>query len=114
VREPSANPFVVLATFKVKPGEEEEFKRDLLELGVGACVDNEPGCELLWAHQDPLDRTRFMLYEQWTDRAAFEASWDSPWRDVYRSATEKRWLEPRETTTWQLVGTPAPSSPSHA
>jgi quinol monooxygenase YgiN len=97
-------PLVVLCTFEIKPGEEERFKQALVELGVDACVEHEPGCTLLWAHQDPTAPTRFMLYEHWRDKAAFEASFDRPWREVYSVATEHLWATPRVTTLWEQIG----------
>jgi quinol monooxygenase YgiN len=109
-----SEPLVVHCTFRIEAGEEERFKALLVELGVEACVENEPGCTLLWVHQDPEDPGRFMLYEQWRDRASFEASFESPWRAIYSSATEHLWAEPRVTTVWELVGQAGAPVPSPA
>jgi len=97
------DPFVVLATFQIKEGQQEVFKASLLELGVKACLESEPDCLTLWAHQDTENSTKFMLYEHWTNRRSFEASFASPWRDIYAEATEHLWEVPRVTTTWQLA-----------
>ena len=93
------------ARFQIQAGREEEFKDAWLTLGVANCLANEPACDILWAYQDPDDPTRFMLYEEWTSRAAFEASMSSAWRIPYAEATEHLWATPRQITIWERVAT---------
>jgi quinol monooxygenase YgiN len=64
-------PYVVTATWKAKPGEEDA----VLELlgRVAAASRQEPGCLLFWVHRSPEDRSIFFLYEQYASEEAFRA-----------------------------------------
>jgi quinol monooxygenase YgiN len=62
-------PYVVTATWKAKPGEEDAVI-DLLGR-VAAASRLEPGCLLFWIHRSLEDRRTFFLYEQYASEAAF-------------------------------------------
>jgi quinol monooxygenase YgiN len=68
-------PLTVAAIIKAKAGCEEKLKRALLEL-----VDPtraEFGCLQYDLHQGQDDRGLFIFYENWTDRQALEAHFES-------------------------------------
>jgi quinol monooxygenase YgiN len=62
-------PYVVTATWKAKPGEEEAVERLLVE--VAEATRREPGCIEFLVHRSPDDRSLFFLYEQFASEAAY-------------------------------------------
>jgi quinol monooxygenase YgiN len=63
--------FVVTAKWTAKEGEEEAVAAAIAEL-VGPSRA-EPGMLFYQPHRDPEDPRVFFFYEQYTDRAAYEA-----------------------------------------
>lgn len=63
--------FVVTAKWTVKEGEEAAVAA-AVEAIAAATVD-EPGNLYYQAHRDPEDPTVFFFYEQYVDKAAYEA-----------------------------------------
>jgi quinol monooxygenase YgiN len=63
--------FVVAATWIAKPGEEDAVAAALALLAPASRA--EPGMVLYQPHRDPDNPRVFFLYEQYTDRAAYEA-----------------------------------------
>ena len=63
--------FVACATWRAKEGEEERI-REILETCV-PLFREEPGCRLFVAQRSTEDPRTFLLYEQYDDRAAFDA-----------------------------------------
>lgn len=68
--------YVVAATYRAKEGEEERI-REILEL-MAAPSRAEPGCLFYQAHRSPDDPQVFFLYEQYVDKAGYEAHMASP------------------------------------
>lgn len=97
----SATPVTVVATFKIKRGSEEEFAAAIHEW-VPYCVA-EPGMLRFWVYRDPADPTRFLFYEDWDDRASFDASMAADWREPYAAATQHLWDEARQVEVWERV-----------
>ncbi|MGZ4643852.1 MAG: putative quinol monooxygenase, partial [Blastococcus sp.] len=64
-------PYVVTATWKAKPTEEDAVL-DLLRR-VAAASRQEPGCLLFWIHRSLEDRQTFFLYKQYASEEAFQA-----------------------------------------
>jgi quinol monooxygenase YgiN len=67
--------YVVLAKWTAKPGEEEA-----VAAAISALIEPsraEPGNLLYQAHRDPQDPRTFLLYEQYTDEAAYRAHGES-------------------------------------
>ncbi|HUQ43190.1 MAG TPA: putative quinol monooxygenase [Candidatus Limnocylindria bacterium] len=62
-------PFVVTATWRAKPGQEEAVRALLGR--VAAASRDEPGCRLFWTHRSTEDPLTFFLYEQYESEAAF-------------------------------------------
>ena len=63
--------FVLVVRMKAKPGNEERAAELMKELAVE--TNREPGCELYIPCRDPEDHASVIFYEQYVDRAAFEA-----------------------------------------
>jgi quinol monooxygenase YgiN len=61
--------YVVTATWKARPGEEDAVLALLRR--VAAASRQEPGCLLFWTHRSTQDPGRFFLYEQYRSEAAF-------------------------------------------
>lgn len=63
--------FVVVARYHAKEGKEAEIASILKEMAEHS--NAEPGCALYTVNRSVEDPRRFLLYEQYHDRAAFEA-----------------------------------------
>jgi quinol monooxygenase YgiN len=59
-----------------------------------------------WLQHDDEDDAHILLYEQWADRADFEASLRAPWRESYHADTEGLWDKPRVMTIYRRIPTP--------
>jgi quinol monooxygenase YgiN len=68
--------YVVAATYRVKPGEEEKV-REVLET-MAPLSRKEPGCIFYQAHRSPDDPRVFFLYEQYVDEAGYQAHMATP------------------------------------
>lgn len=94
--------YVVCATWKVKPGEDEAVM-DLLDQ-ISRASAEEPGCLLFWVHRSLDDPTTFFLYEQYASEAAFEAhaASDHIRRFVLEDAVHR--LESRRRERFETIG----------
>jgi (4S)-4-hydroxy-5-phosphonooxypentane-2,3-dione isomerase len=63
--------YVVVAQWYAKAGKDDEIAR-VLKTAVRNSR-SEPGCALFMANRSVEDPRRFVLYEQFTDEAAFQA-----------------------------------------
>jgi (4S)-4-hydroxy-5-phosphonooxypentane-2,3-dione isomerase len=64
-------PLVVLVEFLVKPAFVRQF-RDLIAANAQASLEREAGCKRFDVLFDPNEPRRFVLYEIYTDEAAFD------------------------------------------
>jgi quinol monooxygenase YgiN len=94
--------FVLNVHLKVKPENVDKFMRMLEENAQGA--RGEPGCEEFDVLVDPKDRTRVMLYEVYSDEAAFEAHQQTPHFKKYLAEAVPL-LASRERSIWTRVST---------
>jgi len=79
--------FVVVVEFHLKPGARSEF-RALIDANADASVRNEPGC-LQFDVLEPEDESdRVLLYEVYTDKAAFDAHRKTEHFLVFNRASE--------------------------
>ena len=62
-------PYVVTATWKAKPGEEQAVVELLRRVAAASRV--EPGCLIFWTHRSLEDPSVFFLYEQYKSEQAF-------------------------------------------
>ena len=95
---------VVTAEFHIKPGQLQRWLDLMLTHYGPACVVEE-GMLRYWLHQDELHPEHVLLYEQWSDRSAFQASLNAEWRASYHADTEGLWARPRVMTTYRRVDT---------
>jgi quinol monooxygenase YgiN len=93
--------YVVCATWKARPGEEPAVM-DLLDQVSRASV-LEPGCLCFWVHRSLEDPLTFLLYEQYTSEAAFDAhaASDHVRRLVLEDAVHR--LESRRRERYELL-----------
>ncbi len=63
--------FVLVVRMKVAAGSEERVAELIPELAVAS--RSEPGCELYIPCRDPEDSRSYLFFEQYRDKAAFEA-----------------------------------------
>jgi quinol monooxygenase YgiN len=95
---------VVTAEFRLKPGHVHEWLRLMLDHYGPACVA-ERGMLAYWLHHDAEDEAHILLYEQWADRADFDASLRAAWREDYHADTERLWDKPRVMTVYRRIPT---------
>ena len=94
--------YVVCATWKVKPGEDEAVI-DLLGQ-ISRASTAEPGCLLFQVHRSVDDPSIFFLYEQYASEAAFEthAASDHVRRLVLEDAINR--LDSRRRERFETIG----------
>ena len=88
--------YVVAATYRVKPGEEEKVK-EILER-MAPLSRQEPGCLFYQAHRSQEDPRVFFLYEQYVDEAGYQAHMATPHFERYIKGEAIPRLESRERT----------------
>jgi len=88
--------YVVAATYRVKPGEEEKVK-EILET-MAPLSRKEPGCVFYQAHRSQENPRVFFLYEQYVDEAGYQAHMATPHFERYIKGEAIPRLESRERT----------------
>lgn len=93
--------FVLVVRMKAKEGEERNALDVIRELAEE--TRKEPGCEAYIPCQDPEDPRSILFYEQYVDKAAFEAHGAS--EHFQRLAVGRLWdlLESRERSFYETV-----------
>ncbi|PYV16783.1 MAG: antibiotic biosynthesis monooxygenase [Acidobacteria bacterium] len=86
--------YVVAATYRVKPGEEEKVK-EILET-MAPLSRKEPGCVFYQAHRSQENPRVFFLYEQYVDEAGYQAHMATPHFERYIKGEAIPRLESRE------------------
>ena len=74
--------YVILVDFRLRPGAKQEFRR-LIDANARDSCRNEPGCRRFDVLEVPGDADRILLYEIYTDRAAFEAHLKTSHYDLF-------------------------------
>jgi (4S)-4-hydroxy-5-phosphonooxypentane-2,3-dione isomerase len=64
--------YIVMVEFRLRPGASERF-RDLVVENAKASAMTEPGCRRFDVVEPTGERDRILLYEIYSDRAAFDA-----------------------------------------
>ena len=93
--------FVLVVRMKAKEGEEGravEIARQLAEASRA-----EPGCEAYVPCQDPEDSRSFLFYEQYRDKAAFEAHGASEHFQRLAAGELFELMESRERTFYETL-----------
>jgi len=79
--------FVIVVDFQLKPGTRSQFRR-LIDANADASVRNEPGC-LQFDVLEPEDESdRVLLYEIYSDEAAFDAHRQTEHFHIFNRASE--------------------------
>ena len=88
--------FVIFVEFQLKPGMRAQFRK-LIDANADASVRDEPGCLQFDVLEPEGDGDRVLLYEIYTNRAAFEAHLKTDHFHVFNNASESLCL--RKTVT---------------
>jgi (4S)-4-hydroxy-5-phosphonooxypentane-2,3-dione isomerase len=78
--------FIILVDFKIKPGQMAAFRR-LIDDNAKASVKHEPGCRRFDVAQHRKEPDHVLLYEIYSDRAAFDAHLKTPHFAQFNSAS---------------------------
>ena len=93
--------FVVAATWKAKPGEEERI-REVIRL-MTPLSRNEPGNLFYQAQVSSRDHAKFFLYEQYANAQAYEDHKASAYFQTHVFGYAIRYLESREVGTYETI-----------
>jgi len=92
----------VTILFQAKPGMEEMVRKEMMQLI--SPVIAEVQCINVNLHQDPDDRTRFMLYENWADKNYFiDEHMQTSHMQTYFKKSEEFLAEPPRIIFWELL-----------
>src|SRR5262249_42041043 len=80
-------PFVVVVEFHLKEGARPQFRR-LIDVNADASVRSEPGCVQFDVLEPEGDGDRVLLYEIYSDEAAFEAHRQTEHFRIFASQSE--------------------------
>ncbi len=72
----SAKNITIIATFRAKPGKENELRAALI--GLLAPTRKEAGCVSYDLHSSSEDPAKFLFHENWASKAAIDAHMKSP------------------------------------
>ena len=93
--------YVIAATWKAKPGEEEAVLGLLRQMAVES--RREPGCMLFRVHRSLDDPGTFFLYEQFESQAALQAHSETDHFRRYVLGDALNRLESRQRQLLELV-----------
>ncbi len=93
--------FVIAATWKAKPGEEERI-REVIRL-MTPLSRKEPGNLFYQAQVSSRDPAEFFLYEQYTDAQAYEDHKASGHFQTHVAGYAIQYLESREVETYETI-----------
>ncbi|WP_353183192.1 putative quinol monooxygenase [Bosea sp. (in: a-proteobacteria)] len=96
--------FTILVRFRIGPGQMPAFLPLMLE-NAEASRRDEPGCERFDVLQPQGQPDAILLYEIYTDRAAFDAHCASPHFKAFDGATQSMVVE-KEVTVLDLLAEP--------
>jgi len=88
--------FVIVVDFHLKQGARSEFRR-LIDANADASVRTEPGCLQFDVLEPEGEDDRVLLYEIYTDKAAFDAHLLTEHFRVFASMSEALYLEKKVT-----------------
>lgn len=84
--------FVIFVDFQLKPGVRSQFRR-LIDENADASVRTEPGCLQFDVLEPEGEADRLLLYEIYSDRAAFEAHRQTGHFRIFADASESLVLQ---------------------
>ncbi|MFE0653552.1 putative quinol monooxygenase [Streptomyces sp. NPDC059534] len=98
----STTAVTVIARLHAAPGKEAAVRRQALALVEPTLA--EPGCLSYRPYEDPLEPGAWIVVEEWTDRAAFDAHLASPHLAAAMAAGPDLLSGPPEETVLVRVG----------
>ena len=98
--------YVVVVFLEVKPARIEVF-REHMKHWARRVMETEPGCLQFDVNEDPELPGSFLLYEVYTDEAAFKAHGETP-QFAEHMQVIKDWLSSRKRLTY--IGLPRPAA----
>jgi len=84
--------FVIFVDFQLKPGVQSQF-RSLIDENAEASVRTEPGCLQFDVLEPEGEADRVLLYEIYSDRAAFDAHLRTEHFRIFAEASESLFLQ---------------------
>lgn len=93
--------FVVVVFLEAEAGRQEELS-EALRRHAAASLDREPGCQRYDISIDPLEGGTFLLYQLYTDEAAYLTHRELPHYADFRSITDA-WVRSRRVLTYEAV-----------
>lgn len=97
----TAAPVTVVIAYRAQPGKGSAARTALADL-IALVVAREPSCLGITLLQDPADATRFLLYELWTDQAAYTGPhMQTPHIQAFIQGAGALFLGPPEISFWQ-------------
>ena len=84
--------FVVVVEFQLKPGAREAFRK-LIDTNADASVRDEPGCLQFDVLETEGEGDRVLLYEIYSDKAAFDAHLKTGHFHTFAAASEALCLQ---------------------
>ncbi len=97
---------IIAARIFIQPEHVDEFI-DLFQ-GLIELTLQEPGCTGYELFQDPLDPTRFLVYETYVDQAAVEAHFAAPYFEEYGEKIGELASQPAEVIVYDVAGETRP------
>lgn len=92
---------VLVVEFIIKPAFVDAFERVIVE-NARASRETEPGCGQFDVCRDPVDATKFFLYELYDDEAAVQAHLRTPHFLQMNEATSP-WVEKKTACRYERV-----------
>ena len=77
--------FVIIADFKIAPDKVEDFAKIIDKQAMDSLI-NEGGCHYFDVCQDEADASRFVLYEIYTNAAAYQEHREYPHSKAFQAA----------------------------
>lgn len=99
----SADPIVVLITFRIQPGRESLATQVMTSL-IATVRKEEPACSGITMIRDAADSTRVLLYELWPDRESYMGPhMETPHIKAFKAQGGDLFAGPPEITFWNTV-----------
>lgn len=93
--------YVVVVFLEAEAGRQEELSEALRE-HAKTCLDREPGCQRYDISVDPLEGAAYLLYQIYTDEAAYRAHRELPHYADFRLLTDP-WTKSRRVLTYRAM-----------
>jgi quinol monooxygenase YgiN len=96
-----AQPLIVVAEMKAKAGMEEELRG--MMLGMIEPTRKEDGCVLYDLHESDTEPGRFLFYEIWATRPAWEAHMQKPHLLAFLGGLDRALGEPARVQSFAKI-----------